>query len=142
MTTKKFPGALRRGTLAIVALSGDAVVVQRRKGTEHEADGSDTASPRWRSSLGSDAMRSRSEALAAEALPKLGADLAATSVSGLSSGAFMAVQIEVAHSKDIVGAGIVAGGPYACAESAASRLVPVLAVGGGCRTPRKRCISA
>ncbi len=62
--------------------------------------------------------------LAAEALPKLGADLAATSVSGLSSGAFMAVQIEVAHSKDIVGAGIVAGGPYACAESQASRLVP------------------
>jgi poly(3-hydroxybutyrate) depolymerase len=61
---------------------------------------------------------------AAEALPKLGADLAATSVSGLSSGAFMAVQIEVAHSKDIVGAGIVAGGPYACAESQASRLVP------------------
>jgi poly(3-hydroxybutyrate) depolymerase len=62
--------------------------------------------------------------LAAEALPKLGADLAATSVSGLSSGAFMAVQIEVAHSKDIVGAGMVAGGPYACAESQASRLVP------------------
>ena len=62
--------------------------------------------------------------LAAEALPKLGADLAATSVSGLSSGAFMAVQIQVAHSKDIVGAGIVAGGPYACAESDASRLVP------------------
>jgi hypothetical protein len=63
-------------------------------------------------------------ALAAEALPKLGTDLAATSVSGLSSGAFMAVQIEVAHSNDIVGAGIVAGGPYACAESQASRLVP------------------
>jgi poly(3-hydroxybutyrate) depolymerase len=63
-------------------------------------------------------------ALAAEELPKLGTDLAATSVSGLSSGAFMAVQIEVAHAKDIVGAGIVAGGPFACAESQASRLVP------------------
>jgi poly(3-hydroxybutyrate) depolymerase len=62
--------------------------------------------------------------LAAEALPKLGADLAQTSVSGLSSGAYMAGQIQVAHSKDIVGAGIVAGGPYACAESAASRLFP------------------
>ena len=57
-------------------------------------------------------------------MPKLGADLAATSVSGLSSGAYMAGQIEVAHAKDIVGAGIVAGGPYACAESAASRLFP------------------
>ena len=61
---------------------------------------------------------------AAEALPKLGADLAQTSVSGLSSGAYMAGQIHVAHSKDIVGAGIVAGGPYACAESTASRIFP------------------
>jgi len=64
------------------------------------------------------------ESLAAEALPKLGADLAATSVSGLSSGAYMAGQIQVAHAKDIVGAGIVAGGPYACAESQASRTFP------------------
>ena len=62
--------------------------------------------------------------LAAEELPKLGTDVASTSVSGLSSGAFMAVQIEVAHSKDIKGAGIVAGGPYACAESEASKEVP------------------
>ena len=63
-------------------------------------------------------------ACAAEPLPSLGADIAATSVSGLSSGAYMAGQIEVAHSKDIKGAGIVAGGPYACAETEASRLVP------------------
>jgi poly(3-hydroxybutyrate) depolymerase len=62
--------------------------------------------------------------LAAEALPKLGADLAASSVSGLSSGAYMAGQIQVAHAKDIVGAGIVAGGPFACAESQASRTFP------------------
>jgi poly(3-hydroxybutyrate) depolymerase len=64
------------------------------------------------------------ELLAAEALPKLGAALAQNSVSGLSSGAFMAAQIQVAHSRDIVGAGIVAGGPYACAESAASQAFP------------------
>ncbi len=64
------------------------------------------------------------ETRAAEELPKLGADLAATSVSGLSSGAYMAGQIQVAHAKDIVGAGIVAGGPYACAESPASRIFP------------------
>ncbi len=63
-------------------------------------------------------------ASAAEALPALGADLDATSVSGLSSGAFMASQIEVAHSTHIVGAGIVAGGPFACAETAASRTFP------------------
>jgi poly(3-hydroxybutyrate) depolymerase len=61
---------------------------------------------------------------AAEVLPKLGADLAATSVSGLSSGAYMAGQIQVAHSSQIVGAGIVAGGPFACAESDASLIFP------------------
>ena len=54
-------------------------------------------------------------ASAAQALPALGADETQTSVSGLSSGAFMAVQLQVAYSKDIVGAGVVAGGPYYCA---------------------------
>jgi len=56
----------------------------------------------------------------AESLLKLGANIKQSSVSGLSSGAFMAVQIEVAHASDIVGAGIVAGGPFACAESASA----------------------
>jgi len=51
-------------------------------------------------------------------LPALGTDLKATSVSGLSSGAFMASQFHIAHSRSVVGAGIVAGGPYACAEDA------------------------
>ena len=51
-------------------------------------------------------------------LPALGADLDATSVSGLSSGAFMASQFHIAHSRIVIGAGIVAGGPYACAEDA------------------------
>jgi hypothetical protein len=64
------------------------------------------------------------QSLAADTLPKLGADLPQSSVSGLSSGAFMAAQIQVAHASDIVGAGIVAGGPYACAESAASQAFP------------------
>jgi hypothetical protein len=63
-------------------------------------------------------------AKAAEQLPRLGVSLPATSVSGLSSGAYMAGQIEVAHSKDVVGAGIVAGGPFACAETASSQLFP------------------
>ena len=61
---------------------------------------------------------------AAEELPKLGIALPQTSVSGLSSGAYMAGQLEIAHSKDIVGAGIVAGGPFACAETESSRLFP------------------
>jgi len=50
------------------------------------------------------------------ALPALAAELQQTSVSGLSSGAFMASQFHIAHSKIVVGAGVVAGGPYACAE--------------------------
>jgi poly(3-hydroxybutyrate) depolymerase len=63
-------------------------------------------------------------AWSAEALPKLGTALPGTSVSGLSSGAYMAGQIEIAHAEDVVGAGIVAGGPFACAESPLSTAFP------------------
>ena len=52
---------------------------------------------------------------AAQMLPALGADVAQTSVSGLSSGAFMATQFHVAYSATMVGAGVVAGGPFYCA---------------------------
>ena len=48
-------------------------------------------------------------------LAAYGANPAQTSVSGLSSGAFMAVQMQVAWSASIVGAGVIAGGPYYCA---------------------------
>lgn len=48
-------------------------------------------------------------------LPACGADLSQTTVSGLSSGAFMTTQFHVAYSDTIVGAGIIAGGPYYCA---------------------------
>lgn len=51
------------------------------------------------------------------ALPAYGADPKQTSVSGLSSGAFMAVQMQVAYSGSIMGAGVVAGGPYYCAAN-------------------------
>jgi hypothetical protein len=50
-------------------------------------------------------------------LPALGAELNATSVSGLSAGAYMAGQFQIAHSQLVMGAGIIAGGPYGCAES-------------------------
>lgn len=50
-------------------------------------------------------------------LSAYGADPQQTSVSGLSSGAFMAVQMQVAYSGSIVGAGVVAGGPYYCAAN-------------------------
>ncbi len=42
-------------------------------------------------------------------------DPSQTSISGLSSGAFFATQLQVAYSSSIMGAGIVAGGPYDCA---------------------------
>lgn len=50
------------------------------------------------------------------ALPALQADLRQTTVSGLSSGGFMAAQFAVAYSATVSGAGIVAGGPYYCAS--------------------------
>ncbi len=53
----------------------------------------------------------------APALQAYGADPTQTSVSGLSSGAYMAVQLQVAYSKDIIGAGVIAGGPYYCAAN-------------------------
>lgn len=56
-----------------------------------------------------------SAALAAEPLPAFNVDRTQISVSGLSSGAFMAVQFHTAFSAEIMGAGVVAGGPYNCA---------------------------
>jgi poly(3-hydroxybutyrate) depolymerase len=50
-------------------------------------------------------------------LPALAADLTQCSVSGLSSGAFMTVQLQLAHSSMFVGAGVIAGGPCRCVES-------------------------
>jgi poly(3-hydroxybutyrate) depolymerase len=52
---------------------------------------------------------------AASPLPALGTDPAQNTVSGLSSGAFMATQFAVAYSAGIAGAGIIAGGPFYCA---------------------------
>lgn len=53
---------------------------------------------------------------AAPPLPALNIDVAQTSVSGISSGGFMSVQFQVAHSSIVKGAGIVAGGPYYCSR--------------------------
>jgi poly(3-hydroxybutyrate) depolymerase len=62
------------------------------------------------------ALSATQQAMAADPLPALNVDLAQTTVSGLSSGAYMAGQFHVAFSTEVVGAGIVAGGPYGCAE--------------------------
>ena len=60
-------------------------------------------------------------ASAAVNLPQLNIDTSQTSVSGLSSGGFMAVQLHVGYSATFKkGAGIVAGGPLYCAEGSVS----------------------
>jgi len=51
---------------------------------------------------------------AADELPVLHANAQRTSVSGLSSGAFMSVQYATAYSASVMGVGVVAGGPYNC----------------------------
>lgn len=60
----------------------------------------------------------------ATGLPALQAKIDETSVSGISSGAYMAGQFEFAHSRIVAGAAIIAGGPYGCAESAFADAIP------------------
>jgi len=55
------------------------------------------------------------EAKAEGFLPRLNLDLRETTVSGISSGAFMATQMGVVHSSFIKGVAVTAGGPYFCA---------------------------
>lgn len=49
-------------------------------------------------------------------LPALGGDVKAVSVSGLSAGAYMAVQIHIAYSSSLIGVGVIAGGPWMCSN--------------------------
>jgi poly(3-hydroxybutyrate) depolymerase len=53
---------------------------------------------------------------AAERLAAQGALAAPISVSGISAGGYMAVQFHVAHSRSVDGAGVLAAGPYYCAQ--------------------------
>ncbi|MBI2312573.1 MAG: fibronectin type III domain-containing protein [Betaproteobacteria bacterium] len=48
-------------------------------------------------------------------LPSYNVELRETSVSGISSGGYMAVQFHLAHSSVVRGVGVFAGGPYNCA---------------------------
>lgn len=49
-------------------------------------------------------------------LPPLSLDAERVAVVGLSSGAYMAQQLHFAHSDRLLGAGLIAGGPYHCAR--------------------------
>jgi hypothetical protein len=76
----------------------------------------------------------------AAAAPPLGAynaDINKSSISGISSGAFMAVQFGVAWSSIIKGVGVIAGGPYYCAQGNAidgllGNIGPALTATGPC----------
>nr|WP_297353096.1 PHB depolymerase family esterase [uncultured Caldimonas sp.] len=56
---------------------------------------------------------------AAETLPSLAIDREGITVSGLSSGGYMAVQLQVAYAATFSGVAAVAAGPYYCAEGSA-----------------------
>ncbi len=80
-------------------------------------------------------------------LPPLGLQADAVTVSGLSSGAYMAGQFQVAYSGSLAGAAVMAGGPYGCSRGSVGRamlncscpadppfaLVLAHAFGGGCQ---------
>lgn len=54
---------------------------------------------------------------AKDELPQLNLELQGTTVSGLSSGGYMANQFHIAHSDWVTGAGIIGAGPYYCAQN-------------------------
>lgn len=60
------------------------------------------------------------QAAATVSLPSYNVDISQTTVSGISSGAYMTTQFSVAHSSIVKGVGIVAGGPYDCANGSVS----------------------
>jgi poly(3-hydroxybutyrate) depolymerase len=56
-------------------------------------------------------------AAAHDRLPALAADLRELTASGISSGGYMAVQFHVAHARSVRGVGVLAAGPYFCAQN-------------------------
>lgn len=68
-------------------------------------------------------------AAAAEPLRRYDVDLTQTSVSGISSGGYMAVQFGVAYSSIVRGVGAVAGGPYGCANASVTTALDVCMAG-------------
>jgi poly(3-hydroxybutyrate) depolymerase len=60
-------------------------------------------------------------AMAAPELPRLKLDPAGLTVSGISSGGYMAVQFHVAYSGSVAGAGVLSAGPWYCAEGSVTR---------------------
>jgi hypothetical protein len=74
-------------------------------------------------------------------LPSFNIDSSQISVSGLSSGGYMAVQFDVAFSSMLRGAGIIAGGPYYCAQNSATIATTTCSCFFGCFAPSSTDIS-
>lgn len=55
-----------------------------------------------------------------EPKPSIGQDDPVISVSGLSSGAYMALQFHLSFSEKVIGSGLISGGPYFCAQGSIS----------------------
>jgi poly(3-hydroxybutyrate) depolymerase len=70
----------------------------------------------WFGAAGVVAAASSTAAAQVVSLQSYNVDINQTSVSGLSSGGYIAVQIDVAFSSTLRGAGVIAGGPYYCAQ--------------------------
>jgi hypothetical protein len=62
-------------------------------------------------------MLTLSHGCVADKLRPYAVDRNAISVSGISSGGYMAQQYHVAHSKEIMGVGVIAAGPWDCADT-------------------------
>jgi poly(3-hydroxybutyrate) depolymerase len=82
----------------------------------------------------------QAEAQSSAALSGYNADIGESSISGISSGAFMAVQFGTAWSSVIKGVGIVAGGPFWCAKADSDDFInnftlPLMTAQGPCGTP-------
>lgn len=58
-------------------------------------------------------------------LPELGAKTNSVTITGLSSGAYMAAQFQLAHAKMVSGVGLVAGGLFGCVESVDNPLLHI-----------------
>lgn len=67
---------------------------------------------------------------AEEALPRLNILPGNLTVSGVSSGGYMATQYQVAYAKDVIGAGVIAAGPWYCAQGSLFRALDECMKGG------------
>ena len=73
-------------------------------------------------------------------MPKLRLVPGSVTVSGVSSGGYMATQLQVAHARDVAGAGIVAAGPWFCAEGLVARTLSDCLAGDAADGQRLRTV--